>query len=119
MRSEENHVPSLGEHHPIGCERPLGMHDCDADRALQHASVGDDESLHSLARDTELLEHCDRHPGELATRIDKDVIDRPKCPSSGRMLDGDSNPEAAHVGHVHLQWAILWRGLALSLAVLL
>src|SRR3954467_9183843 len=99
MCAEERHVARLGDNHPVGRERPFGVHDRDSNGALEHAAVCDDEALSAFALDAELL-HCGSwNPGELAARVDEHVLDAKSFASVCWMLDGDVDSKGAHVRH--------------------
>src|SRR4051812_31057099 len=102
MCAEERHVARLGEDHPVGRERPFGVHDRDSNVALEHAAVCDDEALSALALDAELLQYGSCNPGELAACVDEYVVDAQPFASVCWMLDGDVDSNAAHVRHASL-----------------
>ena len=62
MRAEESHVARLGEHDPVRRESPLGVHDRDANAALEHAAVCDEKALGAFACDAELLQYAPNQP---------------------------------------------------------
>src|SRR3954469_24154184 len=75
MRAEERHVARLGEDHPVGRERPFGVHDRNSNAALEHASVCDEKAFGAFTFDAHLLQYGGWNPGELATGVDEHVLD--------------------------------------------